>query len=290
MNVGGWKGSQTDKSLWECTKDNILWLLVMTAPKTAPLSETEFTGCTQVDFWERKMLENWPEDTLGSLVETVETVETVEAGETDDHHIITLAWIRKDPTFAIFLKRRGLNDIKLCLSFLSWDDQPAGQFVCLSYSFILSRLKQKLLPVFGKDFPSSSGSHSEIHVRQWSQNCENSKRDTLIVTDNGLWVSLLMFCPRLKISWIHLLQENKTISILKNYLRCSYVLLLSSNYICCGFQDNNHEPDTVPPSTMHPRTYTSNIISFIYTQSKNQCKRRKGAKEVFSVSAKYGNF
>ena len=35
-------------------------------------------------------------------------------------------------------------------------------------------------------FPNSGRSHSEIHVQQWSQNCENSKRDALIVTDNGL--------------------------------------------------------------------------------------------------------
>ena len=30
MNITDWKGSQRDKSLWECTKDNILWLLVIT--------------------------------------------------------------------------------------------------------------------------------------------------------------------------------------------------------------------------------------------------------------------
>ena len=154
---------------------------------------------------------------------------------------------------------------------------------------------------FGNDI-ASSGSHSEIHVRQWSENCENSRSGALIVTDNGLWVSLLMSCPRLKISWIHLLQENKTIRILRQLNQgenCLYVLLTSSKcFFSRGFQDNDCEPDTVPRSMMHPRIFAqknSEQPNQLHLHS-NFCQKNhaeegslKGGKGIFSVSAKYGN-
>ena len=78
------------------------------------------------------------------------------------------------------------------------------------------------------------------------------------------------------------------------------LIVISSKYFFSGSQDKDCELDTVPPSMMHPRfpdslhkNAPSNLISILSNILLKKKHVKEGSlkvgKEIFSVSAKYGN-